>query len=177
MAQYGAMAHLVVMGIFDAIGGAADAARAVHALGVRAEDLSVVARDHDEENQLARSLDATPGAEIEESRRAGRLGELGAYLVAAVAVGVPGLGSVVAAGPLSAELGEVAGRLAGGLGGFLKTTGLPSALAASWENQIRHGAILLAVHAAPGTAEAVQGAFEQSGAKAVSVAPWRSQDR
>jgi hypothetical protein len=171
------MAHPLVMGIFDATAHAVDAARAVHALGVRAEDLSVVTRDHDEETQLARELDATPGAELEESRRAGRLGELSAYLVAAVAIGVPGLGSVMAAGPLSAELGEVAGRVAGGLGGFLRTTGLPHAVAASWEGQIRHGAILLAVHALPGTAEAVLGAFEQSGARAVGVAQWHSQDR
>lgn len=167
------MAHPLVLGIFDSVPGAAHAARAVHALGVTAPELSVVARDHAEEEALARSLDATPGAEIEESRRAARLGELGAYLVAAVAVGVPGLGPIVAAGPLSAEFGEAAGRAAGGLGGVLRTAGVSDAVASTWEARVHDGAILLAVHATPATAEAIQGAFEQSGASSVALAQWQ----
>jgi hypothetical protein len=162
-----------VLGIFDSLPGAAHAARAVHALGVTAPELSVVARDQEAERELARTLDATPGAEIEESRRAARLGELGAYLLAAVAVGVPGIGPVVAAGPLSAEFGEAAGRAAGGLGGVLRTAGIAEGVAASWEQRVQDGAILLAVHATPANAEAVQGAFEQSGAAAIAIAQWQ----
>jgi hypothetical protein len=167
------MAHPLVIGIFDALPGAAHAARAVHALGVTANELSVVARDHAEETALARSLGATPGAEIEESRRASRFGELGAYLLAAVAVGVPGVGPVVAAGPLSAEFGEAAGRLAGGLVGVLRSAGIAEGVAASWEHRVHEGAILLAVHATPGNAEAIRGAFEQSGASVVALAQWQ----
>lgn len=167
------MAHPLVLGVFDSLAGAAHAARAVHALGVTARELSVVARDHDEEGALARALDASPGVEIEDSRLAGRLGELGAYLVAAVAVGVPGLGPIVTAGPLSAELGEVAGHVAGGLGGVLGGAGVSATVVADWESRIRRGDILLAVHATPATSEAVRGAFEQSGAQAVTVATWQ----
>jgi len=167
------MAHPLVLGVFDSLAGAAHAARAVHALGVTARELSVVARDHDEEGALARALDASPGVEIEDSRLAGRLGELGAYLVAAVAVGVPGLGPIVTAGPLSAELGEVAGHVAGGLGGVLGGAGVSATVVADWESRIRRGDILLAVHATPATSEAVRGALEQSGAQAVTVATWQ----
>ncbi|MGE3842393.1 MAG: hypothetical protein AB7I50_12480 [Vicinamibacterales bacterium] len=167
------MAHPLVLGVFDSLAGAAHAARAVHALGVSARELSVVARDHEEEGELARALDASPGVEIEDSRLAGRLGELGAYLVAAVAVGVPGLGPIVTAGPLSAELGEAAGHVAGGLGNILGGAGVSAAVVADWESRIRKGDILLAVHATPTTSEAVRGAFEQSGAQAVTVAIWQ----
>jgi hypothetical protein len=37
---------------------------------------------------------------------------------------------------------------------------------------VQEGAILLAVHATPANAEAVQGAFEQSGASGIAVAQW-----
>jgi hypothetical protein len=167
------MPHPLVLGVFDTVPAAAHAARAVHALGVGARDLSVVARDHVEAGQLARALDATPGAEIEDSRSAALLGELSAYVVAAVAVGVPGLGPVVTAGPLSAELGEAAGHAAGGLKAVLRGAGVSAAQASSWEDSIQRGAILLAVHATPGSAEAVQGAFEQSGAIDVTIAQWQ----
>jgi hypothetical protein len=167
------MPHPLVLGVFDGLPAAAHAARAVHALGVSARELSVVARDHDEAGALARELGATPGAEIEDSRPAGRLGELSAYLLAAVAVGVPGLGPVLTAGPLSAEFGEAVGHAAGGLGSVLRQVGVPSAMATAWADRVQRGAILLGVHATPANAEAVQGAFEQSGATAIAVAQWQ----
>jgi hypothetical protein len=167
------MPHPLVLGVFDTVAHAAHAARAVHALGVGADQLSVVAKTHDESGVLARAFDATPGAEIEDSRSAGRLGELGAYLVAAVAVGVPGLGPIVTAGPLSAELGEAAGHAAGGLTTILRRAGIDGAVAERWERRVQDGAILLAVHATSANAEAIQGAFEQSEVLALAVAQWQ----
>jgi hypothetical protein len=159
--------------MFDVLPRAAHAARAVHALGINSESLSVVARDHEEEGELSRTLDATPGAELEHSRAAARLGELSAYIVAAAAIGVPGLGPVVVAGPLAAELGEVAGHAAGGLSHILRRTGIDGPTAEHWQARVEEGAILLVVHATPANAEAVQGAFEQSGASAIAVAQWQ----
>jgi len=62
--------------------------------------VSIVARTHDEEGALAQASGASPGSEIEESRPASRLGELAAHLAAAVAVVIPGVGPIVADGPL-----------------------------------------------------------------------------
>jgi hypothetical protein len=167
------MSHLLVLGVFETLAHAAHAARAAHALGVTAERLSVVARNHQEEGELARRLDGTPGVEIEDSRRAAILGELGAYLLAAVAVGVPGLGAVFTAGPLSAEFGEAAGHAGGGgLAAVLGRSGVEPATAHDWETRVRAGAILLAVHSVAGTADAVLAAFDEAGATASSLAHW-----
>jgi hypothetical protein len=166
------MAHPLVLGVFDSLTAAAHAARAVHALGVTASELSVVARDHQQEGELAETLGATPGSEIEDSRRAGRLGELGGYLLAAVAVGVPGVGSILTAGPLSAEFGEAAGHVAGDLRTVLRLAGIDEGRAVAWQELVADGAILLAVHATTANAEAIQGAFEQSGATALALAQW-----
>ncbi len=167
------MSHPLVLGVFDTLANAAHAARAAHALGVTAARLSVVARNHEEEGVLARTLDGTPGVEIEDSRRAAILGELGGYLLAAVAVGVPGLGAVLTAGPLSAEFGEAAGHAGGGLAAVLGRSGVDTATAHDWESQVRSGAILLAVHSVPGTADAVRAAFDEAGAAASTIAQWQ----
>ena len=66
--------HPMILGVFDHPSGAAAAARALKKVGIARDQLSVVARNHDEEGALAEQMDATPGAEVEDSRRAARLG-------------------------------------------------------------------------------------------------------
>jgi hypothetical protein len=146
------MSHPLLMALFPDVSSAAAAARAAHALGVDRSDLSVVARDHQDEERIATQIDASPGSEIQDSPAASRLGELGGYILAAIAIGLPGTGAVVAAGPLAAELGEVAGHMAGQVGGDLNATlvkaGMSEADADRWRAQIEDGrAILLGVHA------------------------------
>src|SRR5918996_1082345 len=103
---------------------AAAGARALHAAGVGREQISVVARNHDEQGALAEQMDATPGADIEDSRRAAVLGELSGQVLAAIAIVLPGIGPIVAAGPLSAGLGEAAGHVAGGVASALESAGV-----------------------------------------------------
>ena len=146
------MSHPLLMALFGDVSSAAAAARGAHALGVDRADLSVVARDHQDEERIANQIDASPGSEIEDSPAASRLGELSGYILAAIAIGLPGTGAVVAAGPLAAELGEVAGHVAGQVAGDLKATlmkaGMSEADADRWREQIESGgAILLGVHA------------------------------
>ena len=146
------MSHPLLMTLFGDVSSAAAAARGAHALGIDRADVSVVARDHQDEGRIARQIDASPGSEIEDSPAASRLGELGGYILAAIASGLPGTGAVVAAGPLAAELGEVAGHVAGQVAGDLKATlvkaGMSEADADEWRAQIEGGrAILLGIHA------------------------------
>jgi hypothetical protein len=145
------MPHPLLMALFGDVSSAAAAAREAHELGVDRGDLSVVARDHQEEDRIANQIDASPGSEIEDSSAASRLGELGGYILAAIATGLPGTGAVVVGGPLAAELGEVAGHVAGQVSGDLKAvlmkTGMSETDADRWRQQIEAGrAILLGVH-------------------------------
>ena len=86
---------------------------------------------------IASEIDASPGSEIEDSSAASRLGELSGYVLAAIAIGLPGTGAVVAAGPLAAELGEVAGHVAGQVAGDLKSTLVKAGLS---ESEAKRGA-------------------------------------
>lgn len=140
--------HPIILGLFDHSSAAAAAARALHAAGIPREQISVVCRNHDEEGALAQQMDATPGAEVEDSRPAARLGELSGFLLATIALVMPGVGPIVAAGPLSAGLGEAAGHVAGGLESVLSSAGVDAVRASALQDQVERGAILLGVHAA-----------------------------
>ena len=156
------------MALFHDSRAAAAAAREVPLAGVAREDLSVVASSHRKEEEIAEQIGGSPGSEIEDSPAAGRLGELGGYILAAIAIGLPGTGGVVAAGPLAAELGEAAGHAAGDLKATLEKAGLSEAEAQQWQTQIHAGAVLLGVHArAVGAAEVESVLSRHSGGKVI----------
>jgi hypothetical protein len=117
-------------------------------------------------------MDATAGVDIEDSRAASRLGELSGYVLAAIALVLPGIGPIVAAGPLAAGLGEAAGHVAGGLASALSGAGVSPDRAAALQAAVEHGAVLLAVHTDPVQAPTVLAAFANSGATDVETANW-----
>jgi hypothetical protein len=169
------MSHPLVLGMFSDRAAAATAARAARNLGVDREHLSIVARTHDAEGTIAADAGVSPGAEIEDSRRAGLLGELSAHLLAAAAMVLPGVGPIVAAGPLGAGLGEAAGHLAGNFTGVLTRAGVAHDRAERWKREIEQGAILLGAHAIGADAADLERVIRANGAIDVASATW--QDR
>jgi hypothetical protein len=166
------MSHPLVLALYSSAATAAAGARALHMLGVRRDQISVVARSHDEEGALAEQMDATPGADMEDSRPAARLGELSGQVLAAIALVMPGIGPLVAAGPLSAGLGEAAGHMAGSIAGVLTSAGVPALRAEALQREIAGGGVLLAVHAGPADVAAIREALSASGALQVDAANW-----
>ena len=166
------MTHPLVLGLYPSPAAATAAARALHDLGVPRDRISVVARNHEEEGALARQLDATPGADIEDSRPAAVIGEVGGQLLAAIALVLPGVGPIVAAGPLSAGLGEAAGHVAGGVASALTSAGIPEADARALERGVHSGSVLLGVHATEDAVPAVLNALSRTGAVRVLTANW-----
>ena len=166
------MSHPVVLGLFGEADAAAAAARNLRALGVPRERVSIVARSHDEEGVVANAAGASPGSEIEDSRPASRLGELGAHLLAAIALVMPGIGPIVADGPLAAGLGEAAGHLAGGIAGTLENAGLTRTDAQQWESRIRAGAMLVGGHVQEHQIADAREVLTRAGGNDVIVGSW-----
>lgn len=166
------MTHPLVLALFPSPAAAAAGARAVHAIGVTRDRISIVSRNHDEEGVLAEQMDATPGADIEDSRSAARLGELSGHVLAAIALVLPGIGPIVAAGPLSAGLGEAAGHVAGGVASALSGAGVSASRAEALQQAVEGGAVLIGVHAEAGSVTAIQEALAASGATQVETANW-----
>jgi hypothetical protein len=166
------MAHPLLLAVFSTRDRAALAARALHEAGVTAAELSVVARDHEDEGVLARQFEGTPGADLEDSPVATRLGELSAHVLAAVSIVVPGLGPALAAGPLAAEIGEAAGHVAGSLPGVLREAGVEESRALAWQEIVDGGGVLLGVHALGTPAEAIEDALRGTSPDDLARTEW-----
>lgn len=170
------MSHPLILALFGAPADAANAARELRTFGLPPERVSIVARSHDEEGELARASGASPGSEIEDSRPASRLGELSGHFFAAMALVMPGIGPIVADGPLAAGLGEAAGHVAGGIARTLEHAGLARADADAWQARIEQGAILVGAHVSEAQADDVTMMLTRRGALQVTRATWRDAD-
>lgn len=167
------MPHTLVLGLFQSASRAADAAGALHAHGIRREHLSVVAHTHEDAQALADRIDATAGVDLEDSRPAARLGEQVGRVLATVALAMPGIGPIVAAGPLSAELGEMAGHVAGNLASVLTSAGLPHDRAETLQHDVARGAVLLGVHVDAPDVDRVRETLSAAGATNIEALTWR----
>ena len=87
------------------------------------------------------------------------------------ALAIPGVGPLIAAGPLMATLsGAATGAAIGGVAGALVGLGIPEVEAKAYEGKIRGGNILIAVHAdSADEAKRVKSVFEQVHAHDVSI--------
>jgi hypothetical protein len=158
--------------LFSRTSAAAEAAGALHALGIDREHISVVSRSHADARSLAATMDATPGVDLEDSRPAAVLGELGGRVLAAIALVMPGIGPIVTAGPLAAELGEAAGHLAGSLASVLKSAGLPHERAETLQREVAGGAVLLGVHVTQSDVDRVRASLSAAGATELETVTW-----
>ena len=165
------MSHPLVLALFPSPAAAAAGARAVHATGVTRDRISIVSRNHDEEGAFAEQMDGTPGIRhrgFAPSRAVRRV----VRLLAAIALVLPGIGSIVAAGPLSAGLGEAAGHVAGGVASVLTGAGVSESRAVALQRAVEQGSVLIGVHAEAGTVAAIRDALRASGATEVETANW-----
>ncbi|HET7539764.1 MAG TPA: DUF3341 domain-containing protein [Polyangiaceae bacterium] len=87
------------------------------------------------------------------------------------ALAIPGVGPLIAAGPLMATLsGAAAGAAVGGIAGGLIGLGLPEFEAKSYEGKVKSGNILIAVHTENSeTEKRAKQTFEANGAHDVAA--------
>jgi hypothetical protein len=97
------------------------------------------------------------------------LGGAFGWLVGAGALAIPGLGPLIAAGPIIAALSAAAvGASAGGLLGGLVGLGIPEVEAKQYEGKLRDGNILISVHTETGDqAKLSEEIFKRVGVKEV----------
>lgn len=99
-----------------------------------------------------RGLTTTTPADAAKGAAKGSVMGLGAGLLAGlVALTIPGIGPVLAAGPLWVALGgtlgaTAAGAVAGGVVGYLEDQGVPGETAARHHDALREGSVIVTVH-------------------------------
>ena len=136
-----------VVGVFDGPNHAETALTQLKGAGFRPEQVSVLARDQGDTEQVVEST-GMGGGTATGAVTGGLLGGLAGFLVGISAMVIPGIGPIVGAGILASTLvGAGVGAAAGGLVGALAEHGVPEEDARGYEEHVRRGSILLTVHA------------------------------
>src|SRR3954447_7499603 len=171
--------NTAVFGIYRDEVAAGDAVDALQAAGFRNTDISVLFPENEGTKDFAVRKDtkapegtatgATTGAVI-----GGGLG----WLAGIGALAIPGVGPLIAAGPIVAALtGVGVGGAIGGITGALIGMGIPEYEAKRYEGRIKEGGILLSVHSDDSNwTKRAKEILEQTGAEDVSSAGESSAD-
>ncbi|HEY5755301.1 MAG TPA: hypothetical protein VIU34_05730 [Steroidobacter sp.] len=143
----------------------------LQSLGIQSSDVSVLFPDKAGTRDFAheKNTKAPEGATTGGLAGMGVGGALG-LLAGIGALAIPGVGPLIAAGPIMAALsGAAVGGATGGLIGALVGLGIPELEAKQYEGKVRAGNILISVHTANGDERArAKQALEESGATDVS---------
>jgi hypothetical protein len=137
-----------VIGILDTHAQAETIVEALTKAGVSTNDISVLFPDKRGSQDFAHEHNTTaPEGAVAGVGAGGLIGGTIGLLAGIGALAIPGLGPLIAAGPLMATLsGAAAGAAFGGITGALVGMGIPELEAKIYEGKLRGGNILLAVH-------------------------------
>jgi len=140
--------NTAVFGIFQTRAGAEECVDALRRAGFRNTDVSALFPDNAGTKDFAheKSTKAPEGATTGAASGAVMGGVLG-WLAGIGALAIPGIGPLIAAGPIVAALaGAGAVGITGGVVGALAGLGIPEYEAKRYEGRVKHGGILLSVH-------------------------------
>ncbi len=137
-----------VVGVFDGPKHAEQALNGLKDRGFTPAQVSVVAQDKRDVQQMAESTDMAGEGAASGAVTGGVLGGLAGFLVGISALVIPGIGPIVGTGIIISTLaGAGIGAVAGGLVGALTAQGVDEADAREYEGHVKTGSILLTVHA------------------------------
>lgn len=158
-----------IVGVFSDKENAEKAVRALREQGFERE-ISVVAKG-DEQGGGGGRGDMEAGGEglgdlASGTTWGGAIGGAAGLLAGAGALAIPGIGPIVAAGPLAAAL---SGAVAGGVAGGLIDMGIPEEEGKQYEEDIKQGRVLAIVESAQGRMEAAEDTLREHGAEKVKA--------
>lgn len=174
-----------VIASFDSIPEATNAARDLRAAGFLENDINVVANNAERgfaSDAPERPPSAIPAEDATTSAAAGivaggALGGVAGLTVSLMGLAIPGVGAILAAGPIAAALvGAGAGAVAGGLIGGLVDLGVSETDAEYYAEAIRRGGTLVTVRTDASRTDEAEKILGRHGAIDIEerVARWRS---
>ena len=140
--------NTAAFGIFKSRTQAENCVDALMKSGFRSDDISLLAPDQDTTKELAteKNTKAPEGAATGVTAGGALGGTLG-LLAGIGALAIPGVGPLIAAGPIMGALaGLGVGAAAGGLIGALVGMGIPEYEAKRYAGRVKDGGILISVH-------------------------------
>ncbi|MDO3410449.1 YsnF/AvaK domain-containing protein [Saccharibacillus sp. CPCC 101409] len=136
-----------VVGVFNSENEASNAIEQLKSSGYRADDISVVTRNKKDMKKIEEETGTmAPEGAAGGAATGGVLGGIGGLLAGLGALAIPGIGPLLAAGPLATTLAGVAvGAAGGGLVGGLIGLGIPEEEANEYNAMVDEGHILVIV--------------------------------
>lgn len=167
-----------IVGLFDTATEAQSVVQELSRLGIQRDQISLMASRNDESMTPETAAETTTSGE---DTMAGAgigavAGGVGGLIVGLVALPIPGLGPIIAAGPIAAALtGAGIGAVTGGVIGALTHVGVPEEHAQHYAEGVRRGGTLVTVNAPDTLASRVSALMNQHRAVDVSqrAAQWR----
>lgn len=125
-----------IVGIFRDLSAAEQAVTQLRNNGFSTEEINIVSKDPAAKNYSGNDsiMDGT--------MTGGAIGGVGGLLLSAGALTIPGLGPIIAAGPLAAT---IAGAIGGGITGGLIDWGIPSGKSEEYNNEVSSGNTLAVI--------------------------------
>ncbi len=152
-----------VIGVFESRNDAEKAVNELRRQGFTTEEINILSKK--DRNQQSRGETETYDDDVSDGAlTGGTLGGIGGLLLGAGALAIPGVGPVIAAGPIAAAL---SGAVAGGVAGGLIDWGIPSEVSQRYEQEVVRGKILAVIRADAAKVNAAAQILRQNGAKDV----------
>lgn len=130
--------------------------------GFTNEEISIISKEH-RDNGKTYDDNISDGVVT-----GGTIGGIGGLLLSAGALAIPGVGPILAAGPIAAA---VTGAAAGGVVGGLVDLGIPSEDSKSYEQSVARGEVLAIVHTFENKVNTASEILRKNGAQRVKVHP------
>lgn len=171
-----------VVGLFDNRSEARSAVQELLDGGVRREDISVMSKELEGKNAVVELVEEDGHQQVEDmAKGAGAgaaIGGLAGLVLGLSALAIPGIGPVLAAGPIAALIaGAGIGATAGGLISGLTRLGIPENEAHTYAEGVRRGGTLISVNVPDEHASQVVATMKQHGAIEIDKrsAQWREE--
>lgn len=158
-----------LIGIFENENEAINVIKRLKEIGYREDDITVVAKDKEKMDRIDDQTDVNTKTQGDGGKVGagaaigGTIGGLAAALPALGLLAIPGIGPILAAGPIAVILGgAVAGGVAGGLVGALAEMGVNEEEAKKYEHQLEQGKIIILVENKDDTRDEVYNTYREN---------------
>jgi len=158
-----------VIGVFDSYDQAEKAVAELRQSGFDTNEISIVAKQQQGQGQDAQgdnTMGMNMGTVADGATTGGAIGGLAGLAMGAGALAIPGLGPLIAAGPIA---GLLSGAATGGVAGGLIDWGIPEEQGRKYEEEVKNGKILAAVRTHETKVDSAAEIFRQNGARDVNT--------
>lgn len=157
-----------VIGVFKEVESAKKAVESLREKGFTENEISIVARN-EQGKTVKRDMEAGGDLGGEENIAdgtawGGALGGVAGLLAGVGALAIPGIGPIVAAGPLA---GALSGAVTGGVAGGLIDLGIPEERGRQYEQELKKGGILAVVETSDDKTSEASEVLRRNGARDV----------